>query len=158
MSDAPASEPNFRPFRLVLWVFYFVFTVTVALLVTYSVFKSTMELSPGRPAPQRELSVSECSVAASALIDSLETSRQQFASEPDPGEKFVEARVGWLKLKRQLEADCRIDDSDRASLKGAFDALESLVNAYTTHAVAFGSEVTPEMKATRRALAAVRGQ
>ncbi len=158
MSDAqpPQNDPRLRPFRIAMWGVYLFFTVGTSLLVTFSVLKSTATMYPKRPAAQRDLSVGECAVAATSLVETLESRRAGFAQEADPAQKFLAYRVEWLKVKRQLEADCRIDAPERVRVREAFDALDDLLDVYTRHSVQFDGQVAPELSAARRLITSMQ--
>ncbi|MEW5740472.1 MAG: hypothetical protein AB1938_16210 [Myxococcota bacterium] len=155
MSTADPKDPRFRPYRTVAWALYLLLAVGFSSLVVFSVFKSVFAMTPDRPEPSGQaLPVVQCTAGARALIDRLEVQRRGFSdNEPTKADqRFLEFRVGWLKDKRALEAQCGLSEPGREKLSAAFGKLERLVDLYTTASVQYAGAVAPTLEALKRDL------
>ncbi|GMU61673.1 MAG: hypothetical protein AMXMBFR34_34360 [Myxococcaceae bacterium] len=155
MSSIDPKDPRFRPFRTAAWALYLLVAVGFSLLVIYSVFKSVFAMTPERPAPAGQLlSLAECTGKARALIDRLELQRRDFAAPEATraDQRFLDFRVGWLKEKRAVEAQCGLSEPGRERLSRAFGELERLMDLYTTSAVQYSGAVAPTLETLKRDL------
>ncbi len=148
----PKSDPRFRPYRGLMWVLYVSGTTFLSLLVTISVVRSTLAMSPPDQPPASSLrTVADCVSDARKLWSDLDAHRKALSDQTPAARADTEwstFRVGWLERLRLLEADCAA--KDRPALAQAFASLQKTMNLYTTHAVQYSGAVGPvvdELKA-----------
>ena len=147
------GDSRWRAFRVGALGFHLVFSVGFSVLVTYSVFKSVLEMSPGpaRPGPQI-FTHSQCVKGAKAMLDELEGQRRAYTSgsAAQADHRFLEFRIDWLGRKRRLESGCGLEKEDRGDLKELFGELDGLVNLYTTESVQFAGSIGGEIDRAKR--------
>lgn len=147
------KDPRFRTFRGAAWVVYLVFAVGFSSLIIYSVFKSVLEMSPGRPATSQVSGEAECLIQARALFTELEQQRRDSTQAPEVTKadaRFLKFRIDWLGRKRALEARCGLES--RPQLKATFASLERVLDLYTTASVQFAGGVGPTVDELKRQL------
>ncbi|MFT3708291.1 MAG: hypothetical protein QM817_11615 [Archangium sp.] len=152
MSDAtkpegPSAEElkRWRPFRGLAWALYLTFAVSFSSLIIFSVFKSVLAMTPGKPElAGSALSEQECFADARSLFVDLEDHRKALGAAKkiaQSDQEFLSFRVDWLKKKRALEVRCNLDSRDE--LSKAMDALDRVMDLYTTASVQFSGGVGP---------------
>ncbi len=154
MAEDP-KDPRFLPFRRVAWAVYFGITVPFALLITYSVIKSTLKMSPPHYQPLASLEVSRCVEQAQYLFGELDKRREDLSQAKEvrvADEEWTQFRLNWLTRERELEAKCVGDSPEREKLKPVFKTLQSLMNLYTTNAVQYAGEIGPSVDKLRKQL------
>ncbi|MFO0596009.1 MAG: hypothetical protein U0228_11910 [Myxococcaceae bacterium] len=153
MSDDP-KDPRFRPFRAASWALYLVVAVGFSSLVIFSVFKSVLSMTPGRPAFAGEvLTEAQCLANAKLLFTELEGRRKGLAEFPDithADQAFLTFRVDWMTRKKALEAQCALEQ--RSQLRATFASLERVMDLYTTASVQFSGGVGPATDELKRQL------
>jgi len=153
----PPSDVRYRPFRMAVWAVYFVVLLFFAGSITFSVIKSTLDMSPDHKPPAKEaLSVDECLSRANALWVELDERRKAMSTQSEvrrvDAEYWTQFRLDWLERHRNVEASCAVDAKGREQLKEVFKRLDQTMDLYTTHAVQFAGEVGPTLDALKRVL------
>ncbi len=149
------KDPRFRGFRRVAWGVYLVLTVTFCVLITVSVIRSVLKMSPAHHAPMPSLGVSECIASARSLWTELDARRDALSNAPQvriADQEWTRFRLDWLERQRDLEGRCVSQDPARAKLAPVFRTLETLMDLYTTHAVQYAGEIGPSVEKLRRQL------
>ena len=144
MTADAKPDPRWRPFRHAALGVYLVFSIVFSVLVTYSVFKSVLEMTPSRPkAGPVVYTVEQCTQGAAAFFQELEAQRASQADGPAAmaDHRFLDFRIDWLTRKARLEQGCGTDRPDRTDLKALFRVLDRLVDLYTTESVQFASSI-----------------
>jgi hypothetical protein len=153
---APIRDPRYRPFRIAAYTVYLVIVSAFCLLVTASVIRSVLAMTPRRyPVRTAELDRDACVARADALFQELEEQRRSLggaASASRADARWTSLRVEWLDRLRQAESSCGVGTPERAELAGLFRELEHLEDLYTTSAVQYSGEVGPALDAFRRDL------
>jgi hypothetical protein len=155
MSPPDSRDPRFRRFRTAAWALYFMVAVGFSSLVIYSVFRSVVAMSPGRPAfAGQVLPVAECTAQARDLLERLDAQRRDFFQPPatEADRRFLAFRGTWLEDKRALEARCGMGKPGREKLAAVLDELERLLDLYTTSSVQYAGAVGPTVESLRRRL------
>jgi hypothetical protein len=160
--SAPTTKPDarFRPFRAASWAFYLFVAVGYSGLVIYSVTKSVFEMSPDRPVVAANKPGAACVAGLRTSFDDLETRRQKLGATRavDADQQWLTFRNGWMKGFRQLEAECTLDEPDRAALKESFARLERVMDLSTVQATQVASQLGPSLEAFRAGLAELERQ
>lgn len=154
------GDPRFRPFRVAMYGLYLVIVVGFSLLVIVSVVRSVGKMTPKSPPPSEAvLTVPECLDRAQALWNELDDHRKQF-SQTDRAvsvdRQWVVFRVDWLKRLKEAEAVCAAYSRGREQYRKVFEALDQLMDLYTTHAVQYAGEVGPAVDKFRASLSEAR--
>ncbi len=154
MAPAAPTRPFAGPRRLVLGL-YILAAVAYSSMVIFSVFRSVIQHSPGRPAaPAVTRSKAECVEAFNELFQTLLTERQRVqVAAPDLIEsQWMLVRLSLLSRKRVLETECDMDKPERAEVARASSLLEAVVDASTIHVVQFSGQLGPLESQLRKAL------
>jgi hypothetical protein len=134
---------------------YLTLTIAVASLITISVVRSVLKMTPGHHPPMPSLGVSECLEGAKKLWAELDQRRDALSSANQVGnadQNWANFRLDWLQRQRDLEARCVSADPKRAKLGPVFRTLETLMDLYTTHAVQYAGEIGPSVDRLRQQL------
>lgn len=159
MSDAPARDPRFRPFRAASWALYLVVSVGFSLLIIYSVLTSVLRMTPSRPPESPDvLTVSQCGNGARALFEQLEDARRDLSQgeATTSDHRFLEFRNDWVVRKRRLEAECAVGRPERANLRELMATLDHVMDLYTTASVQYAGAEGPSVERLRAQLDAVK--
>jgi hypothetical protein len=158
---APVRDPRYRPFRMAVLGVYLVVVSLFCILITASVARSVLAMSPRRePVRTAALGPSACVERASALLDEMEARRRALtgitpASRADTS--WMAFRVEWLDRLRQSERSCGVDAPDRKEIAALFRQLEHLEDLYTTSAVQYSGEIGPALDRFHRMVAEAHG-
>ena len=156
----PVRDPRYRPFRVAVIGVYLVVVSVFCLLVTASVARSVLAMSPRRePVRTATLAPEACAERASELLAEMESQRRALtgitpASRAD--RSWMSFRVEWLDRLRQAERSCGVDAPDRKELAELFGQLEHLEDLYTTSAVQYSGEIGPALDRFHRMMARAR--
>jgi hypothetical protein len=150
MAEEAATNARYRPYRLAVWVVYFVILMVFSLSITVSVFRSVWSMTPAhQTVTGSTLSEAECLDRARALWNDLEDRRTQMTNHSpvsDVDSKYwAQFRVEWLARQRVDEAACTVVAPDRVQLRQLFVQLDRVMDLYTTHVVQFAGEVGPSV-------------
>jgi hypothetical protein len=159
MSEAPAKDPRFRPFRAASWALYLVVSVGFSSLIIYSVCLSVWRMTPARPPESPDvLTVSQCVAGARAFFEELDHARrtQSEGEATSADRRFLDFRNDWLTRKRRLEAECALSRPERADLKELLATLDRVMDLYTTSSVQFASALGPTVERFRHQLEQVK--
>lgn len=137
-----------------MWGIYLVVATTFSLMVTVSVVRSVLTMTPARPSTSNEvLPVAACVASARSAFEELDGHRQRLASEDGGAAKadlrWAHFRLDWLTRVRTLESRCGVDQPERARLKVVFVRLERVLDLYTTLTIQFSGAVGPHVDALR---------
>lgn len=156
MAAPDPKDPRFRPYRAAAWALYLVVAVGFSLLVTVSVYKSVLEMTPDRPRVAGEtLTVAQCVEEARSLWDELELRRRNLGAAEQArhvDQAWSDFRMSWLRREREIEARCAVDAPGREKVRVLFSRLEEVLDNYTTATVQFAGGVGPSVDAFKKAL------
>jgi hypothetical protein len=159
-ASSPRADPRYRPFRVAAYALYLAVVGWFSILLTVSVARSVLAMTPRRdPVQTPTLDTGTCVARAAALLDEMDARRQAITSSPAVSQAAVDWtawRVEWLNRLRQAESSCGVGSPDRTELAGLFRQLEHLEDLYTTSAVQTSGEIGPALDRFRRALDAAR--
>lgn len=153
--SATRGGDGLRVFRVITIGAHLLFSTAFSGLIIYSVFKSVLEMTPGRVPPGPEVySLSQCVQGGEALLDELDRQRRAFgegvAAQAD--RRFMDFRADWLTRKGRLEAGCGLERVERGALRDFMRALDGLVDLYTTESVQFAGSLGIEVDRARALL------
>ncbi len=157
MNAKATSDRRFVRFRALSWAVYLVVAVGFSCLVIYSVFSSVFAMTPERPETHVGLRLEPraCLAEFRRLAEELNRSRIDVVREGNPrtaDQRFLVFRTEWLQKKREIEARCAIEESDRSQLEETSAALEHLLDLYTTGTIQFSSAIGPTVDKVNRLL------
>ena len=156
----PRADPRYRPFRIAAYALYLAVVGLFSLLITVSVVRSVLAMTPRRePVHTATLDVESCVGRASSLFEEMEERRRAITAAPAvsrAASSWTAWRVEWLNRVRQAESSCGVGMPDRAALGRIFSQLEHLEDLYTTSAVQTSGEIGPALDRFRRDLEAAR--
>lgn len=149
---APApADPRFRPFRGLAWALYLVVAVGYSCLVIFSVTKSVLAMSPGRPEGGATLPVEACAGRLAELFSEVERERQALerVDSATADARWLTFRNEWMVRARQLESICAVEEPSRAGLKATFAALHAVMDHATVSATQLSGQLGPALDAFR---------
>ncbi len=158
MAASAKHPPLVHWVRRAVFAVYLTAAVGYSSMVIFSVFRSVSRHSPGRPAATTPpVEMQSCSNSFRALFDELDAKRHAVRQVPVATieQVWMDFRLEWLQRKRALEAACAVDAKGRESLALASSALESVLDASTTHVIQFAGQLAPVEERFRSALKGV---
>jgi hypothetical protein len=165
----PPRDPRYRPFRLALWVVYFV-VVTVAITVVVTSVVRNLR-GPHRPAATGALPTRAALRVCVSELEGLHREQNERAwriadevGEGDAIERWQLWARGWEQRVDDLADRCRLDADDpdpqgfggRDQLRQARAAVLSLHRAYRAQVNRFAQEEAELARSATRALRAAR--
>lgn len=136
----PPANAQYRPYRLAVWLVYFVVLGIFGTSILLGVMRSVWAMSPEHLPAAAQLGATECQEKARALWVELDERRKAMSAAPEvhlvDADYWTAFRTGWLERHRAAEAAC----SAQAPI---FKRLDQVMDLYTTHAVQFAGEVGP---------------
>jgi hypothetical protein len=155
MAASAQHPPLVQWVRRAVFATYLTAAVGYSSMVIFSVFRSVSRHSPGRPlASAAPAEMQYCTDSFRALFDELDAKRHAVRQIPAATieQVWMDFRLQWLQRKRALETACAVDAKGRESLAVASGALESVLDASTTHVIQFAGQLAPLEERFRSAL------
>ena len=153
-------DPRYRPYRVAAYALYLAVVGTFSLMITVSVVRSVLAMTPRRePVQTPTLDRATCVGRAASLFEEMDERRRAITTTPAVSRAAVSWtawRVEWLNRLRQAESSCGVGAADRGDLARLFGQLEHLEDLYTTSAVQTSGELGPALDRFHRDLETLR--
>jgi hypothetical protein len=155
-----ARDARYRSYRVAAYAVYLAVVGTFSLMITVSVARSVLAMTPRRePVQTATLDRATCVARAASLSEEMDERRRAITTTPEVSRAAVSWtawRVEWLNRLRQAESSCGVGAADRSDLARLFGQLEHLEDLYTTSAVQTSGELGPALDRFHRELQAIR--